>query len=78
MVAAVVVLQITGLGVIISIDVEHGWALGAGEDADGTPVMIEGVSQLARLGTCTWVTGPTEVGIMVTMVDSVLLAAHSP
>ena len=34
-----------GLGVIVAIDVECGWVLGAGED--GTPVMTEGVSVLA-------------------------------
>ena len=78
MVAEVVVPRIAGLGVIIAIDVEGGWVLGAGEDADATPVMIEGVSVLARLGTSTWVTGPTEVGIMVAVVDSVLLATNSP
>ena len=57
MVAAVVVPWIAGLGVIIAIDVECGWVLGAAEDADVTPVMIEGVSVLARLGTCTLVYG---------------------
>ena len=77
-VAAVVVPQIAGLSAIIAIDVERGWALGAAEDADGTPVMIERVSVLVRLGTCTWFMGPTEVPVVVPMVDSVLLAANSP
>ena len=78
MVAAVVVPQIVGLGVIIAIDIECGWTLGAAEDMDVTPVMIEGVSVLAILGTCTWFMGPTEVGVTVAMVDSVLLAANLP
>ena len=43
--AAVVAPWIGGLGVIISIGVEHGWVLRAGEDR--TPVMTEGVSVLA-------------------------------
>ena len=78
MVAAVVVPRSVGLGVIIAIDIERGWMLRAVEDADATPVMIEGVSVLARLGTCTSVMGPTEEGIAVAVVDSVLLAANLP
>ena len=78
MVAAVVVPRIAGLCVIIAIEVECGWALGVAEDSDATPVMIEGVSVLVRLGTCTWFMGHTEVGNTVAVVDTVLLAANSP
>ena len=52
--------------------------LGAAEDVDVAPVMIEGVSVLVKLGTSTWFMGRTEVGITVVVVDSVLLAANSP
>ena len=45
--APVVAPRIRGLSVIIAINVERGWVLGAGEDADATPVMIEGVSVFA-------------------------------
>ena len=74
--AAVVATQIGGLGVIIAIDVEHGWVIGAGKDA--MPVMIERVSVFALLGTCTWVMGATVVGVTVARVDSVVLAANLP